>query len=1169
MPALASDLRKTLEATVVKARDKAESGARDALTALAVGANEPFASMSEEERKLRNRLRARGRQLGDQRDPQKGSQSIERLVREMAYEHWHRMLFARFLAENQLLIEPTSGVSISLDECEELAAEEGTDLWRLAAQFAQEMLPQIFRVDDPVLAAKLPLEIRQQLQGLVAGLEVEVFTASDSLGWVYQFWQALEKERVNQSETKIGADELPAVTQLFTESYMVDFLLHNSLGAWWVTRHPDKPCPVDLTYLRILEDGTPAAGKFDGWPDSLKELTLLDPCCGSGHFLVAAFLLLVPMRMASEGLSAKSAVDAVVAENLHGLELDARCVEIAVFALALAAWRYPGENGKPLGVCKGMPSPKVACCGLKLGTTVEQWQALIPSSAHDRDRLRAGMVQLHQAFSKAPLMGSLLEPARAGTANLLAAGSEELSEFLSQALREEQPIPPEVDKDQAAEMALTAKGLLEASQLLNKNYNLVCTNVPYKKLTELSGDLKSLCETGFPEAKGDLANVFLERCIQLSARQGSGIVQVVMPQNWLFLDTYKKQRASLLRRVQWNLLARLGEGGFASPQAAGAFIILLTQTNSKALPGSILHGIDASAPKSPQEKEGLLRQGDILRVAQDDQLSNPDSRISLDLKVVETPRLEAFAQSGKGVCTFDNPRFRFFFWEVPEFRGTWLPEQTTVDATDSYAGRRSVVRWENGQGQLFGLVKDMEAAGYSSGAWKAGSQFWGSHGVLVSLMRNLPCTLYGGTPFDNNTAVIHPDDKELLPALWAYCSSPEFHDQVRMLDQSVKVTNKVLLKIPFDSLRWRQLAERKFPNGIPGPYSDDPSQWLFHGHPLKSTNPLQVAVARLVGYRWPAENEPSFGLSIDGRLWAKRSGELEEHVDSDGIVCLPSVRGEPSANERLSKLLADSFQDDWSQFKERELLLASAVANNIRKPAPDLQSWLRDSFFTEHCKIFQGRPFVWHVWDGNPSGFSALVNYHKLAGPNGQGRKMLEVLTFTYLGEWINRQKFEQSEGINGADNRLASALDLQGQLKKILDGEPPYDIFVRWKPLHLQPIGWDPDIDDCLRVNIRPFLAAQLRIGKSKKGAGILRAKPGSINWAKDRGKEPMRSKDDFPWFWGWDETNPTLATDFGAPIPGAPPAGDSFDGNRWNDLHYTLAAKEAARASHAGGKS
>ncbi|WP_255015755.1 BREX-1 system adenine-specific DNA-methyltransferase PglX [Cyanobium sp. BA20m-p-22] len=220
MPALASDLRKTLENTVVKARDLAERGAREALNSLAVEGKDPYTSMSEEERKLRNRLRARGRQLGDQRDPQKGSQSIERLVREMAYEHWHRMLFARFLAENQLLIEPSSGVSISLDECEELAAEEGTDLWGLAAQYAQAMLPQIFRIDDPVLAAKLPLEIRQQLQGLVAELEAETFTASDSLGWTYQFWQTKRKKEVNDSGVKIGADEISPVTQLFTEDYM-------------------------------------------------------------------------------------------------------------------------------------------------------------------------------------------------------------------------------------------------------------------------------------------------------------------------------------------------------------------------------------------------------------------------------------------------------------------------------------------------------------------------------------------------------------------------------------------------------------------------------------------------------------------------------------------------------------------------------------------------------------------------------------------------------------------------------------------------------------------------------------------------------------------------------------------------------------------------------------
>ena len=81
----------------------------------------------------------------------------------------------------------------------------------------------------------------------------------------------------------------------------------------------------------------PAAGWFDHWPDDLAQLTTLDPCCGSGHFLVAVFLMLVPMRMEREGLTAREAVDRVLAENIHGLELDRRCVELAAFALALTA----------------------------------------------------------------------------------------------------------------------------------------------------------------------------------------------------------------------------------------------------------------------------------------------------------------------------------------------------------------------------------------------------------------------------------------------------------------------------------------------------------------------------------------------------------------------------------------------------------------------------------------------------------------------------------------------------------------------------------------------------------------------------------------------------------------------------------------------------------------
>ena len=260
MRTLSTEFRRRLERTVVEARGVAETGARAALETLAVHHHEPYGHMGAKQRALRRRLRAHARQLGDRLDARSGSQAIDHLVHECAYEHWHGMLFARFLAENDLLIEPEMGIAVSLDECEELAGEQGVDKWALASRFAHRLLPQVFRPDHPAFEVQFAREHRLKLESLVEGLPADVFRATDSLGWVYQFWQSRKKDAVNRSEVKIGADELPAVTQLFTESYMVQFLLHNSLGAWWVSRYPERPCPVDLDYLRKTEEGAPAAG---------------------------------------------------------------------------------------------------------------------------------------------------------------------------------------------------------------------------------------------------------------------------------------------------------------------------------------------------------------------------------------------------------------------------------------------------------------------------------------------------------------------------------------------------------------------------------------------------------------------------------------------------------------------------------------------------------------------------------------------------------------------------------------------------------------------------------------------------------------------------------------------------------------------------------------------
>ena len=343
------------------------------------------------------------------------------------------------------------------------------------------------------------------------------------------------------------------------------------------------------------------------------------------------------------------------------------------------------------------------------------------------------------------------------------------------------------------------------------------------------------------------------------------------------------------------------------------------------------------------------------------------------------------------------------------------------------------------------------------------------------------------------------------------------------------------------------MAEERYPHGLPKPYSDDPTQWIFHGHPCKSvvwddekkwtafgplrydSTVLQVAVARLLGYQWPFENGPippppfpvgaggeNGALCDESRQILNSLSIFDKFVDDDGIACIPAVRGEAPLSDRLLDLLVAAYSDAWSGDTLSTLLANSDHAGK------SIESWLRDKFFVQHCKLFQNRPFIWQIWDGLRDGFSALVNYHTLT------HKKLEMLIYTYLGDWIARQRQDIVDGIDGAQERLDAAESLKKKLELILEGEAPYDIFVRWKPLEKQPIGWEPDLNDGVRLNIRPFMTVP---PVKKAGAGVLRDKP-NIKWDKDRGKDVKTA----PWY-------------------------SVFNGDRINDHHLTLKEKREAR--------
>jgi hypothetical protein len=1095
-------LRKALEKDIKKAREIAEDGATAAIARLGVAEATAPAHLTEDDKEARRRLRAHARALGDAKAVD-GGHTVDRLVEAAAYAQWHRRLFARFLAERDLLRHPLHGVAVTLEDAEELATEEGyVDGWSAAEAYAAKMLPAVFQPNDPVLDLTLAPEHEQALRKLVLGLNAETFQTDDALGWTYQYWRALEKDRVNQAGGKIGARELPAVTQLFTEPYMVQFLLHNTLGAWRAGKvlamRPElaaeaadeaelraavSPPGYAFDMLRFVREGNdaprwrPAAGTFSGWPVTAAAIRALDPCCGSGHFLTEMLAILAALRADEEGLTNAQAVAAVLRDNLFGLELDGRCVQIAAFAVALTAWRIGGFQ--PFGP----EQAHIAWVGAPPPLDRGEFLAL----ANGDDELRQGLAGLHDVFLQAPLLGSLMDPTGGDLMSPQRLGR--IEPMLDRLVSKTRAAEPE-----RAEGAVAARGMADAAIALSRRYTLVATNVPFLGRGEQIDTLMKHVDAHFPEGKPDLSTTMMQRVMSLLDRGGSAAT--VSKQEWCFLVSYRDYRQLMLGKFALNFLVALGEEAWEAFGDRGPLATLATWTNSAPDPDSRHFTLDATGEPVRERKKVSIVELEPTQISQLDQRRNPDSRLLTEL-AEKLPLLELCASAYQGISTGDVDHYRALFWEIRPNDENWKYFASTVPRDCSYAGLEHVVYWGTSGAHLAAV---------------RGTSAWDRSGVAVSQMRHMPVSIYTGTLFDGNVSAVVPSDEKNLPAIFAYCSAMKYKTEIKRIDKKKNVTNATLVKVPFDLARWTAVAAQLHPDGLPEPYSDDPTQWLFHGHPAQSEvgTQLHVALARLCGYRWPAERDPDMRLSAEARTWIANAAKLPE-ADADGVLPLPAVATERPLADRLRAYL-NLAMPSWDEAR----LVREADERIDKKAAKEqsLEAWLRDRAFRQHGALFHDRPFLWHIWDGQKDGFSAFLHYHRL------DYATLQKLTYTLLGAWIARREAEKDE------RRMEAAKILQKTLEGILVGEAPYDIFVRWKSLAQQPKGWNPDLDDGVRLNIRPWVEA-----------GILReSSPKGIKWGVDRGADVASA----PWFM-------------------------DDKGKRNNDRHTTLAEKRDAREAAA----
>ena len=158
------------------------------------------------------------------------------------------------------------------------------------------------------------------------------------IGWLYQYYISEKHDEVINvlGKSVIKQEDVPAATQLFTTDWVVRYMVDNSLGRYWIERHPEGNLAEKLDFLVKPKDGKIQTVNESANP---QDLTFFDPCMGSGHILAYAFDVLMEIYR-EYGYTDREAVAEIVQYNLHGFDIDERCTQLAYFVVMMKAREY-------------------------------------------------------------------------------------------------------------------------------------------------------------------------------------------------------------------------------------------------------------------------------------------------------------------------------------------------------------------------------------------------------------------------------------------------------------------------------------------------------------------------------------------------------------------------------------------------------------------------------------------------------------------------------------------------------------------------------------------------------------------------------------------------------------------------------------------------------------
>ena len=391
------------------------------------------------------------------------------------------------------------------------------------------------------------------------------------IGWLYQYYNTEPKDVLINAHKKYKKDDLPFVTQLFTSEWIVKYLVDNSVGRYWIERHPNSPLKNELQFYIDSEDLT-----TDFENKEITEIKIYDPCIGSGHFLVYAFDVL--MKIYKEiGYSERDAAQIIVKNNLYGLDIDNRANQLAFFSVMMKARSFDRRF-----LTRGI-YPNIF--------SIQESNSINTDYFTLFGELQPIAQKLTAEFVDAKIYGSILN---------FKITAEEITQLENKYNEIVETVYDNFfDSVRQSGLRTLFAPLINQAKIMIQKYDIICTNPPYLNSSYMPDKLKNYVINNYKDYKSDLFAVFIYKTTQTLNKDG--YLGILTPYVWMFISSYEKLRENIIKNTNISTLVQLEYNAFeAACVPVCAFVINKTTQNrfGEYIKLSDFKGIENQEPKT-------------------------------------------------------------------------------------------------------------------------------------------------------------------------------------------------------------------------------------------------------------------------------------------------------------------------------------------------------------------------------------------------------------------------------------------------------------------------------------------------------------------------------------------------------------------------------------------